>query len=72
MKTVMTSSGDTWDAIAWSVWGEGADQTYTAALIAANPAHIERVIFPSGLRLVIPDIDAAPLGTLPPWRRNNA
>lgn len=68
MKTIRTLSGDTWDLIAWREWGEGADQTNTAALIEANPQYVETAIFPGNVEIVIPDVEESPPVSIPPWR----
>lgn len=65
--TYTTSSGDTWDGVAFAQLG---DERYLDLLILANPAHAYLVRLPAGLDLVIPDVpepDTSP--NLPPWRR---
>ena len=69
MTTIKTLSGDTWDSAAWRIWGDGADQTHMAELIAANPQHINTTIFSGGTELTVPDTEEAESVSIPPWRR---
>ena len=67
MGEYQTIQGDTWDIIAVRVWGT---ESPTGVLIAANPAHAGTVIFPSNVKLNVPDLpDPEPSDNLPPWRR---
>jgi len=62
-----TASGDTWDALAYTLLG---DERYMDLLILANPAHAYLVRLPAGLVLTVPVVptpDTSP--NLPPWRR---
>lgn len=68
-NTYSTLQGDTWDLIAWRVYGSSS---YTHVLIQANVEHVETYVFGPDVRLVVPDItpaEAAQANT-PPWRRN--
>jgi len=65
MKTYRTIQGDTWDGIAFSIAGA---ESFMVPLITANPDHTEKVIFPAGITLQVPDIPVASASTLPPWR----
>ena len=58
-----TKSGDTWDGIAKSVYGD--------ELKAANREYIGIYRFDSGIELVTPDIEeeVAANDNLPPWKR---
>lgn len=64
--TYVTKSGDTWDAIAFKVYG---DCRYTENLINANRDHITTFIFSAGVILKIPAITKSQSKTLPPWKR---
>ena len=63
-----TKSGDTWDGIAKSVYG---DELKADVLMAANREHIEVYRFDSGVELATPEIteEAAADDSLPPWKR---
>ena len=65
-KTYTTVSGDEWDVIAKKALGS---ERYTALLMHANPDHLDTVIFPAGLAMLIPEITAPTPDSLPPWRR---
>lgn len=69
MRSYTTTQGDTWDLISYKVYGSDAHQDL---LIDANWSERERVLFPAGVVLTIPDLPSsrtvAPLN-LPPWRR---
>lgn len=62
----ITVSGDTWDIIAYKVYG---DCMYTDRLINANIQHAEKVIFPAGVEITTPEIELTAADTLPPWKR---
>jgi phage tail protein X len=63
-----TRQGDTWDIIAYQQLG---DELLLGKLKEANPRHMEYVIFPAGIKLVIPSVSAeeAAQNNLPPWKR---
>jgi len=69
MITYTTASGDTWDSIAFKVYG---NVKYTEFLMSSNQIKVllEIVVFDSGTIVSIP---ALPISTLtdpgtPPWR----
>jgi phage tail protein X len=67
-KSYATVQGDTWDKIAWKVYG---DEMQLHWLIEANPQHREIVIFPAGITLAVPDVvGETARAPLPPWRTN--
>lgn len=66
MKTYTTVQGDMWDSIAYATLGSCA---HTDKLINENPEYRETYIFPAGIVLTLPDVDAtAEKNELPPWR----
>ena len=64
--TYTTIQGDTWDMIAYKVYGKEACM---AKLIEANADLAHVAIFPSGIKLTCPLIEPAVSRILPPWRR---
>lgn len=64
-KTYTTIQGDTWDAIAFRVFG---DEYLMHHLIDANPQYREIVVFPAGVRLVVPEVPEEETVELPPWK----
>ncbi|MFC3802802.1 tail protein X [Cohnella sp. GCM10012308] len=61
-----TLQGDTWDGIAFKLYG---DETLMSLLINANPAHAATVLFSGGVLLAVPERPAETAADLPPWRR---
>lgn len=66
MKTYITKSGDMWDSIAHEQMG---DTAYTNLLMQENLEHRNIFIFPSGIKLNIPDGKVEVNSLLPPWKR---
>lgn len=61
-----TVDGDTYDMIALDMYYD----EFKASLIAdANPKYAGTVVFPAGVVLRVPVIQAADVSTMPPWRR---
>ena len=67
-NTYTTVQGDTWDMVSLRVYGA---EKYMDRLISANPDHRHTVFFAAGVVLSVPEIDAAPPETLPPWKRGS-
>lgn len=70
MKTYRTISGQTWDQIAYEVYG---DEHYAGNLMDANRDHLDEFVFSDGIELEIPDIEdikkAEPAASdYPEWR----
>lgn len=65
--THLTTSGDRWDLLAWTYYG---DPTQYAAIIAANPAVPISAVLTPGTALAIPLLQASQVQTanLPPWK----
>ena len=62
-----TEKGDTWDKIAYTVYG---NETFTAPIIAANQKYVETAIFDFGTELDIPELEKTDSTVyLPPWRQ---
>ena len=61
----LTRQGDTWDVIAYRLWGR---ETLMQALIAANPDHGDVVVFGPDVPLTVPVLTVpARRPDLPPW-----
>ena len=65
-KTYTTIQGDMWDLIAYKVYGK---EVCMSKLLEANEALRGIAVFPSGVKIICPDIDAKTSNVLPPWRR---
>lgn len=66
MTQYITKQGDTFDSIAFKVFG---DRRYTRELMEANPNHLEIVVFSGGIVLDVPEItEEITTGDQPPWR----
>lgn len=65
MTSYRTIQGDAWDSVAFRLWGQ---ERLAHHLMAANPEHLDVVIFPAGVELAVPDIVVQPeTPELPPW-----
>jgi phage tail protein X len=72
MGTYTTALGDTWDNIAFNLYGS---EKYAEQLMAANQRAdlLEIIVFDAGTVLTLPDIDVSAesdtdVDSLPPWR----
>lgn len=66
MTKYTTTQGDMWDTIAKKAYDSEAGMN---ALLEANTAYRETVVFPAGIVLNIPEWEAPKTELLPPWRR---
>lgn len=66
MSTYITALGDEWDFIAKKQLGS---ERYANILMEANEQYRDILIFPAGVRLVIPDIETPTAAILPPWKK---
>ncbi|WP_297966664.1 tail protein X [uncultured Anaerovibrio sp.] len=64
-KTYTTIQGDMWDLIAYKVYG---NETYMTNLLEANEQYKDISIFPAGVVLACPDIQAKRSRIAPPWK----
>lgn len=69
MKRYITKQGDCWDLIAYRELG---DCLRVKDLMWANRSLLDCCCFPAGVELNIPETEAAPTGTVPPWKRRTA
>ncbi len=60
-----TIQGDTWDRLAKRVYG---DELLCDVLMQASPVHLNTVIFPAGVVLVVPETEKSVRSAPPPWR----
>lgn len=66
-RTYRTIQGDTWDMIAYKIYG---NELYMNELLEANAKYQDVVIFPAGITLIIPEISRiTEPKVLPPWKR---
>ena len=64
-NTYITTQGDCFDSIAFTLWGQEA---LMHLLIAANPEYLDVIVFPAGVSLVVPAVTPPPKKQgLPPW-----
>ena len=68
VKVYKTVSGDTWDLIAYKVYG---NEGYYHDLIRSNLALIDIAIFDANVPIIIPEIakESDNDTSLPPWKR---
>ena len=68
--TYTTVLGDTWDMIAFKIWGK---EKYAKELVEANLNYVEIIIFSAGVVLNVPNItNTTDNSSLPPWKRGAA
>lgn len=60
-----TKQGDTWDGIAYLMFG---DEAYMQALMRLNRTHINTLVFDAGVMLELPERTAAIAPGLPLWK----
>ena len=70
MNTYTTIQGDTWDGMAYKLFG---NEKYMKDLIEANWRYADVMLFSAGVSLTVPDIsvDEEDDGNLPIWRRSD-
>lgn len=66
-KTYTTIQGDTWDLIAYKVYGE---EKYMRYLIEANWPLIDTLVFSAGTVVKVPDLPEEPDEDAPFWRQD--
>lgn len=68
-KTYYTREGDTFDALALSMYGE---ERLANQIIQYNPDHADVVVFGPNIELRLPIMESVETpATLPPWRRDD-
>ena len=69
MRTYTTIQGDTFDSIAFRMFG---DEAYMEKLIKANWEHADTLVFSSGTTLIIPEIEESSVDDDAPfWRADD-
>ncbi|MNO05181.1 Phage Tail Protein X [compost metagenome] len=63
--TYTTIQGDTWDGIAFKLYG---DENLMPLLLNANQGQADTVIFAGGVVLNVPDTPEETASDLPPWK----
>lgn len=70
MSKYTTVSGDTWDIIAYKLFGH---EERAKELIEANPLHALIVVFSDGITLTVPEVSApTDYSSLPSWKQGVA
>lgn len=73
MNTLYTTrQGDRLDTIAWRAYG---DPSLTQGILDANPGLPVAAQYPAGLRVLLPVLPSATMGStagLPPWKQETA
>jgi phage tail protein X len=67
-STYTTIQGDTWDLIAYKMYG---DEKYMRYLIEANYPQIDTLVFSSGTVLTVPELPEEPDEDAPYWRSDD-
>lgn len=67
-STYTTSQGDTWDLMAYDLYG---DEKYMHYLIEANWPLLDILVFSSGTPIVVPDIPEEAREDVPFWREGD-
>lgn len=65
-NTYTTISGDTWDMVAYKVYG---NEMYMDILIKENLEYKDVYIFSAGVALSLPKIELEVSKSLPPWKQ---
>lgn len=70
MSTYTTIQGDTWDGIAYKLYG---DEKYMKNLIEANWRYTDVLVFSAGVELTVPEIteEEKDDDNLPIWRQSD-
>ena len=68
-STYTTSQGDTWDLMAYNLYGA---EKYMRYLAQANWPLLDILVFPSGIKINVPDIPEDAAEDVPFWRADDA
>lgn len=64
MSSYTTTQGDTWDLIAYRLWGS---EYLLPLLLEQNQQYRDVLIFDGGIKLIVPRIDTAIYTPRPSW-----
>jgi phage tail protein X len=68
--TTVTKQGDTWDSLAYQIYGS---EMLAHLLLLANPQYMKMIFLPAGLVVSIPQVPGGTISKisspLPPWAR---
>lgn len=64
MNSYTTSQGETWDLIAYKLWGS---EYLLPLLLESNQKYRHVIIFSGGIDLIVPSIDTAIYTERPSW-----
>lgn len=66
----ITVQGDTWDSIAYRLWGE---ERHMHLLVQANVSYADVAVFPADMQIIVPDTPSKRADLdLPPWMQGGA
>lgn len=68
MSTYTTIQGDTWDGIAYKLYG---NEKHMKELIEANWSRIDTLVFSAGVELDVPELPEESDEDLPIWRQSS-
>ncbi len=66
MTVYSTIQGDTWDVVALKTLGS---EMHMSRIIERNIEQADTIVFPAGVKLIIPDVEPEASVLLPPWKR---
>ena len=69
MGTYTTIQGDTWDMIAYRLFG---NEAYMEEMMMENLPYIDTLVFSSGTKIIVPDIPEDADEDVPFWREDDA
>lgn len=68
-STYMTKQGDTWDLMAYDLYGS---EKYMRYLLEANWPLLDTLVFSSGTRIIVPDLPEEADEDKPFWRTGDS
>ncbi len=71
VSTYRTIQGDAWDSVAFKVWAHlERPELMAQHLMQANPEHMDVLIFPAGVELIVPEVPQQQKTLdVPAWRK---
>lgn len=68
MSTYTTTQGDTWDLIAYKLFGA---ERHMKDLLEANMPLADILVFPGGMEITVPEVKASASSSLPFWHNGD-